>query len=195
MDKAYWTKRYQEGKTGWDLGKASAPLIDFCISSVGKDQRILIPGAGNAYDAEALFHLGYTKVFVLDISPEPLQRFAERCPAFPSSHLLEGDFFDLTTQFDIVLEQTFFCALDPSLRPAYVKQMAKTVTPGGSLAGVWFNFPLKSGPPFGGSADLYHTLLSTDFDILRMEPCRNSMPGREGKELFTWVKRKKNPAV
>lgn len=194
LDKKYWTKRYQEGKTGWDLGQASTPLMDFCKTTVSKDQRILIPGGGSGHDAQALHEMGYTQVYALDFSPEPLAMLQDRCPSFPVAHLIEGDFFKLEETFDLVLEQTFFCALDPALRGDYARHMSRVVKPGGSLAGVLFHFPLESGPPYGGSASEYRSLLDKNFKINRLEGCRNSMPGRQGKELFLWAQRKKNPA-
>ena len=175
LDAQYWSTRYREGRTGWDLNAPSIPLIAFCESQVPKDARILIPGAGRGYEAQALHDL------------------AQRAPSFPSDHLIEGNFFDLDMAFDVVLEQTFFCAIDPSLRPKYAAHMHQLLAPGGSLAGVWFNFPLDQGPPFGGSAEEYRGHLSPFFDLKVLEPCRNSMPGREGKELFIWAQAKKNP--
>ncbi|MFN5665593.1 MAG: hypothetical protein ACK461_10475, partial [Bacteroidota bacterium] len=39
------------------------------------NQRILIPGAGNAYEAGYLFQIGFQNVYICDWSPEPLQQF------------------------------------------------------------------------------------------------------------------------
>lgn len=193
LDAQYWSTRYREGRTGWDLNAPSTPLIAFCESQVSKDDRILIPGAGRGYEAQALHQAGYTQVYVVDLSAEPLQDLAQRAPSFPADHLIESNFFDLTQRFDVVLEQTFFCAIDPILRTKYAAHMHRLLVPGGSLAGVWFNFPLDQGPPFGGSPEEYRGHLSPFFDLKVLEPCRNSMPRREGKELFIWAQVKKIP--
>lgn len=194
LNEEYWTSRYEEGTTGWDLGAPSRPLMEFCEKEVLTHQTVLIPGAGRGHDAEALHHNGYSQVHVLDYSPLPLQDLAKRLPSFPVDHLIAENFFSHTGSYDVVLEQTFFCALSPALRPHYVTQMARLIKPGGLLAGVLFDFPLEQGPPFGGSAEEYLDLLNPRFDIHVLEPCRNSMPGREGKELFLKAERKKNPA-
>jgi len=60
LDEDYWSERYQEGQTGWDIGYASPQLIDFA-TTFPKDARILIPGAGNAYEAEAFMEDGLCK--------------------------------------------------------------------------------------------------------------------------------------
>ena len=52
----------------------------------------------------------------------------------------------------VILEQTFFCALDPALRDRYVAHMEQLLAPGGKLVGVLFNDTLNADrPPFGGS--------------------------------------------
>jgi len=72
LDEDYWSERYQEGQTGWDIGYASPQLIDFA-TTFPKDARILIPGAGKAYEAEALWKMGYVNVYVVDLTTEPLR--------------------------------------------------------------------------------------------------------------------------
>ncbi|MFS4468005.1 hypothetical protein [Maribacter sp. 2210JD10-5] len=45
----YWTKRYHEEETGWDIGYPSTPLKAYIDQLEDKMISILIPGAGNAY--------------------------------------------------------------------------------------------------------------------------------------------------
>lgn len=60
--------------------------------------------------------------------------------------------FSLKDSFDLIIEQTFFCALDPKLRPEYAVKMAELLKPGGRLVGVLFNDTLNNDkPPFGGT--------------------------------------------
>ena len=125
MTDNYWSNRYVTESTPWDMGSASPPLTAFLQGLYKKDYKILIPGAGNAYEAEWLQHNGFTNVWVIDIAQEPLDNLSSRCPDFPKDHLICADFFDLKDQFDIIIEQTFFCALHPSERENYVSQMKK----------------------------------------------------------------------
>ncbi len=185
MNEKYWTQRYLEDNTPWDMGNAAPPLTGFLQGFYHRQQPILIPGAGNAYEAEWLWANGFTNVFVVDISEEPLKKLKQRCPHFPEDHLLHTDFFKLNLQFDLVLEQTFFCALPPELRPDYVSKMKDILNPGGHLTGVLFDFPLtKKGPPYGGSEGEYRKLFANSFSIYKMERCYNSIQPRAGKEIF-----------
>ena len=151
-------------------------------------------GAGNAYEATELFQLGFTNVVLLDWSQTVLNNFRVNNPDFPATHIIQSDFFEFSGVFDLILEQTFFCALDPVQRPKYVQKMESLLEEGGRLAGVFFDFPLTDkGPPFGGSGSEYRSLFSPYFSILKLERCLNSMEGREGKELnFEFQKRADN---
>jgi len=96
-----------------------------------------------------------------------------------------GDFFELNLSFDLIIEQTFFCALSPSLRKAYASKSAELLNEGGKITGLLFNFPLtQKGPPFGGNLDEYQNLFKTNFNLKTIERCYNSEPSRKNKELF-----------
>lgn len=181
----YWNNRYLNDESGWDLGTVSPPLKAYIDGLNDRDLRILIPGAGNAYEAEYLHGQGFSKVFVLDMAPAAFDNFRRRVPSFPHSHLLEGDFFAHHASYDLILEQTFFCALDPALRKDYVLQMHELLAPGGKLVGLLFDDPLHSDqPPFGGSRQEYEALFLPVFGAGRFEPCYNSVKPRAGRELF-----------
>ena len=53
--------------------------------------------------------------------------------------VLHGDFFDHAGVYNLIIEQTFFCALDPSLRGSYVEKMHSLLADGGKIAGVLFD--------------------------------------------------------
>lgn len=181
LDEDYWSKRYKEGQTGWDIGYISTPLKAYIDQLSFKDIEILIPGAGNAYEAEYLLSQGFTNVTVCDISAEPLKRWIGN----KKIRVIQGDFFELTGQYDLILEQTFFCAIDPTLRPAYVSKMYDLLKPGGKLTGVFFQceFP-KEGPPFGGNKAEYEILFRRKFHIKEFSDAYNSINPRLGNELF-----------
>lgn len=192
LDKTYWSNRYRAGETGWDIGAVSTPLKEYIdqLPEAARERRILIPGAGNAYEAEYLWHKGFRRVYVADIAAEPLENFKKRIPEFPDSQLLETDFFDLQGPFDLILEQTFFCALHPSLRGEYARKMHELIVPGGKLAGVLFNAPMNADrPPFGGHAEEYRRYFDPYFRYKHFAPCRNSIEPRRGNELFICLER------
>lgn len=185
----YWTKRYHEKSTGWDIGYPSTPLKEYIDQLKDKNIYILIPGAGNAYEAEYLWDQGFRNVFVMDISEFPLKQFRERNPDFPEAQLLLEDFFQHKAQYDLILEQTFFCSLVPTdaNRNRYVNQMASLLRPKGKLVGVWFEIPLTEDMekrPFGGDKNLYLSYLRPHFKTITFESCYNSISPRIGNELF-----------
>lgn len=185
LSKEFWDNKYQLNKTGWDIGYVSTPLKEYFKQLTNTDLAILIPGAGNSYEAEYLYNKGFKNIDVLDISNQPLENIKKRLPYFPKNQLIHQDFFNHNKQYDLIVEQTFFCALHPSLRKFYATKMYSLLKPKGKLAGLLFNFELTAdGPPFGGDLSEYLALFSSIFEINKLETCYNSIEPREGKELF-----------
>ena len=191
LTKDYWDQRYLKGETQWDLGVISEPFKHYFDQLTNKNQHILIPGAGNAHEAEYLFQIGFENVFLLDWSLTALQNFKNRVPNFPTSHLVNADFFEHKTQYDVMIEQTFFCALAPNLRKKYVQHSHQLLKNEGKLVGLLFNIPLNTDrPPFGGNKEEYISYFEDHFDIQIMEACYNSIASRANKELFVKMVKK-----
>lgn len=191
-DTVFWDERYRQQRTEWDMGIVSPPLKAYIDQLANKQASLLIPGCGNAYEADYLLQQGFTNITLIDLSPtltarlqQQLQQYGERV------RIITGDFFALQQSFDIILEQTFFCALHPSQRLAYAQHMHRLLAPKGRLAGLLFNrsFP-RPGPPFGGSKALYQALFAPYFHIRTMHTAYNSIPPRAGKELFIVLEKK-----
>lgn len=190
-DASYWSNRYRNHQTQWDIGFPSTPLKTYIDQLENKEVRILIPGCGNAYEAEYLHQRGFINVTIVDIAEEPLTAFKNRIPSFPEDHLVTADFFELDGKFDLILEQTFFCALNPKLRVAYVEKMNSLLSAKGKLVGVLFNIPLNSDkPPFGGHIGEYSPLFNRYLTVKVMEKCYNSIEPRRGNELFVIATKK-----
>jgi thiopurine S-methyltransferase len=191
LNKDFWTARYRENETGWDVGEITKPLKDYFDQIKNKDLSILIPGAGNAHEAEYLFNNGFTNVVVMDISEEPLLNIQKRLPDFPKKHLVLGDFFEHTHTYDLIVEQTFFCALNPSLRKAYSKKMHESLNVNGKLVGLLFNDVLNTDkPPFGGNKEEYVSYFEPYFNFKVFDTCYNSIKPRAGRELFVIFEKK-----
>lgn len=186
-----WETRWQNAQTGWDLQTVSPPLADYAnqIPPEKRDLKVLIPGCGNGYEALYLLGKGFTQVTMLDIAPTAVKRLQKRLDTeFPdwqaALQIVCGDFFLHEGQYDLILEQTFFCALDPDMRSAYALKMKKLLAPGGKLAGLLFDRDFTGGPPFGGSKAEYEELFGKHFTIRTIEACTNSIAPRAGTELF-----------
>ena len=184
LDAQYWTERYENEQTGWDTHGVTTPLKEYFDQLEDLSLRVLVPGSGNAYEAGYLWERGFQHVFVLDWAAPPLQYFAEKYPDFPKSQLLQSDFFDLSGQFDLIIEQTFFCAFDPELRTDYVKKVHSLLKKGGKLTGLLWDTDFAGGPPFGGSLREYEQLFTDHFEIDILAPAYNSIKPRAGREVF-----------
>lgn len=191
LNKQYWNNRYVTNNFSWDIGEISLPLKTYIEQLNNKEISILIPGAGNAYEAEFLFRKGFKNVTVLDFAEAPLQNIKKRLPEFPDKQLVQQDFFEHQGQYDLIIEQTFFCAINPILRMQYVNQMHQLLKPNGKLIGLLFNDEMNNDkPPFGGNKKEYETLFSSTFNIKVLETCYNSIKPREGRELFVILENK-----
>ncbi len=191
----YWTERYLSGLTGWDMGSVSPPLKAYFDQLADRELRVLIPGAGNGHEVDYLFHQGFKNVFLLDIARPPLEDFTRKVPDFPVRQIIHGNFFEHEGQYDLIVEQTFFCAFEPTARrrQAYADKVWELLRPGGKLMGLWWKFPLEAGqrtPPFGGSREEYVGYFKEKFTLLHFEDCYNSIKPRAGREFFGLLKRK-----
>lgn len=195
LDKDYWDSQYKNNTIGWDIGYVSPPLKDIIDQISDKNAKILIPGAGNAYEATYLLEQGFTHVHVIDIAPEVIRTLANTFGDNKNIRLFSGDFFDHEGEYDYILEQTFFCALPPQMRPKYLWKMFHLLAPQGILTGVLFNRLFESGPPFGGSSEEYRALFAHAFDIEKLLPCANSIPPRAGQEVVLRLKKNNTKQV
>ena len=195
----YWSARYRAGQTGWDTRGVNRGLVDLVLAHSSPRDRVLIPGAGSGYEAEELLRRGYREVYVCDWAAEafagmrasPVLAEAFPDPAERARHFLVGDFFGLEGSYDVLVEQTFFCAIDPARRGDYVAQAARLLRPGGLVVGLLFDraFPAP-GPPFGGDRDAYAARFATHFEIERLGAFAHSIPSRQGTELALVARRK-----
>lgn len=186
MDTQFWEARYQEKQTGWDLGTVSPPLKAYFDQLISKDLAILIPGCGFGHEIKYLVSEGFTNVTALDLVEEPLTLLKETCPQVTC---IQEDLFTFEGKFDLIIEQTIFCAIDPSGRERYMKKMASLLKPGGKYVGVLFDRTFESGPPFGGSSAEYRTYFEHYFSSFTLEPCYNSAAPRANTEVFFIAKK------
>ncbi|RRT89809.1 methyltransferase domain-containing protein [Empedobacter falsenii] len=190
LNENFWNDKYTTNQTGWDLKAPSTPLKGYIDQLEDKNIRILIPGCGNAYEAEYLLEQGFTNITLIDISEIVVEKIKEKFKHIPNIKVLHQDFFELDGEFDLILEQTFFCALDPKLRQSYSIKMNELLAENGKLVGVLFNREFGNNtPPFGGDKTEYQTYFNDYFDFKVMENCYNSIPPRAGNELFINLKK------
>lgn len=163
------------------------------------DGLALVPGCGRGYDVTYLASKD-RKVVGLELSSTAVEAAKNRLSQIVESEgFLHQDqcdfrnqnFFDLNKYsdqpkelYDFVYDYTFFCALDPSIRSNWAKQMANVIKPGGLLMTVIFPIIEKvGGPPFGVSLDAYKNVLEpAGFECLELDilPPELSHADRDG---------------
>jgi SAM-dependent methyltransferase len=197
LSAAAWNQRYLDETTPWDL---SGPTPEFARllreKALPPKGIALVPGGGRGHDAILLAQNGY-EVDLVDFAPAALQAAqALAASAGAAISAFRQDFFRLSdsgfhlARYDLVLEYTFFCAIDPELRPAYAATVAKLLKPGGLLVGLFF--PLasdKAPPPFVVSRAEVEGLFRPYFEI-KIEDPRESVKPRAGREFLGIFKRK-----
>ncbi|MCS6999846.1 MAG: methyltransferase domain-containing protein [Bacteroidota bacterium] len=191
----YWSARYRSGDTPWDLGGETPALaalldrIDFPRPTEFYQPRVLVPGCGYGHDALMLAQRGY-RVTAVDFAPEPIEYLRQTARlAEVKLEALCCDIFDLPTLrgsvFDIVLEYTCYCAIDPKRRSEYATTLAQLIVPNGIVAGLFF--PLddlpRSEPPFTvREEEVRHQFEAAGFVLVDSWIPLESHPARAGRE-------------
>lgn len=188
LDQAYWDAQWNAKQTGWDIGHASPAITEFMIHYPNKDAQILIPGCGNAHEAEFLVSAGFTNLTLIDIAPQAVKILQEKFKTEASVSVICADFFEHEGEYDVIIEQTFFCALAPRLRQRYVWKMHQLLKENGILTGLLFNREFTVSPPFGGNKEEYAALFKGAFHLEVFDTAINSIPQRSGSELFIHFK-------
>ncbi len=185
LNAEYWDNRWKEQNTGWDIGSASPAITHYADQYPNKHAAILIPGCGSAYEATYLVQHGFTNITLLEIAPAAADLLAKKFADTPHVNVIYQDFFKHSGTYDLILEQTFFCALNPNLRQDYATHAHSLLNDQGKIVGVLFNKLFdKEGPPFGGTKQEYTQLFSPLFNIQTMADCYNSIAPRSGSEIF-----------
>ncbi|MCO5599633.1 hypothetical protein L7F22_053739 [Adiantum nelumboides] len=162
-DSNSWDQCWVEDVTPWDLGKVTPIVADLVEKHDLPVGRALVPGCGSGYDVVALAsHARH--VIGLDISSTAVERAQKIWGGTKSSsfQFVCGDFFNYMpgAPFNFILDYTFFCALEPSLRPLWGSKMAELLASEGELITIMFPMDtFEGGPPYAVSMDVYEKVL------------------------------------
>ena len=183
----FWEDRYKKGKIGWDLW-AETPVFT-AISEKLKPGKVCILGCGNGYDAISFSKKGFS-VTAVDFARTPINNLQIAARSLSLSiETIKKDIFDLipdySSQFDYIIEQTCFCAIDPGKRQQYSNLVHDLLKVGGKLIGLWMPLDkdiIDGGPPFGVKESEIKKLFSTKWKII--EDCfpTKSIEARKGRE-------------
>jgi methyl halide transferase len=196
-NKEFWENLYQTKITPWDLGKAAPPFKSFLDSAHSvAPGTVAVLGCGAGYECLLFAAKGFT-VTGIDFAPAAIsatkEKF-ERANIFQTTgFVVQSDIFaldHLKEKFQYVVEHTCFCAIQPARRPDYARTVHNLLKIGGQLIGLWWLLDKRGGPPFAVDRSEIFELFS-DFRVdLSYEPI-DSVPDRQGKELFTLMTRVK----
>ncbi|HEY9809975.1 MAG TPA: methyltransferase domain-containing protein [Halomicronema sp.] len=193
-DYQFWQQRYEEEKTGWDIGQPAPPFVSFLNSTDSiTPGRVAVLGCGKGYDAILFASKGY-QVFGFDFAPAAISEARKNAAKKGVSiEFFQRDIFELEKEFlgsfDYVVEHTCFCAISPSKRTDYVQLVKSLLRPNGKLIGLFFTHSRQGGPPFGVTPEEIKTYFSKDFEIICLEPVNNSIPARQNEEHFGLFRR------
>ncbi len=189
-----WEQRYATGDTPWEKGAPSPGLVDF-LATHPLDGKIAVPGCGYGHDVRAIARPG-NEVIGLDIAPRAVER-AKAFPKVADEIYRVADWFDLAADlrgcFDWVWEHTCFCAIDPSLRPAYVEAAGAALKSHGHLLAIFYLDPggeADGQPPFGVTTAELDGLFRPSFELIKEWKPARAYEGREGRELMRLLRKR-----
>lgn len=205
----FWDDAYREERDGWDMGTPTPVFADLLdrygmdfrplggpdFSALGRRPRVLVPCSGRGYDALLFAERGWD-VTAVDFSAEPLQWLhAERSRRGIEMHVLQADMFPLgetyPAHFDLLLEYTCVCAIDPSRRGEFLRFAADTLRAGGLLLALLFPVDGRpGGPPFAIDTQEFKRE-AEEYFLLKYETTpETSVKPRLGKERLLVMERR-----
>lgn len=191
----YWQDIYMaEARPGWDLQQPAEALKDMLQRIKFPKSRVLVLGCGEGHDAALFAEVGHV-VTAVDFSAKAIQRGREKYKDLKNLTFVEENIFNLPQDwnfsFDVIIEHTCFCALSPEQRKKLVNVWRRLLHEEGQLMGVFFTMLKRSGPPYGATEFELRHLLKSHFQFLFWGRWRQSLPARQGKELFILAKKRK----
>ncbi|MCO5142494.1 MAG: TPMT family class I SAM-dependent methyltransferase [Oligoflexia bacterium] len=198
LSAAAWNDHYLEGITPWDLQGPCPQILEFTKEPwFSSTASILLPGAGRGHDAIALASMGHN-VSAVDFAPGAIKALLQQAKEKKQNvHVFQRDFFSLSNdpfhkeRYDIIIEYTFFCAIDPKLRANYIKLAHQLLRPNGYFAGIFFPTTNdKEPPPFVVDREEVLSLFKEGFTGEICEPNISIKP-RKGREFLGIFKKTK----
>jgi len=188
---AEWAQRYATRDTPWDLGGAhpeiAARIAAGLAPAAGTPALAWVPGCGRGHDALALARAGWrvtAQDFADGTGGELARQLEQLGGRFELADALEHA---PRARYDLILEHTFFCALDPRLRERWGAAIERSLAPAGLVCALVFPVGKRldeGGPPYGCSTQDLLAALGPGFRVPIDEPARQRAPGRSWSERW-----------
>jgi methyl halide transferase len=195
-----WEQRYQAGDDPWDLGLPTPPLDHLLDSDQAPPPgRMAALGVGSGLDALRFAAAGFDVVGV-DFAPTAIARARQNAITQGLNvEFVQQDIFALPLEwhhsFDYVLEHTCFCAIEPTLRSAYVQVVRQLLRPEGKLIALFFTHDRDGGPPFGVTPQGIRDYFEPYFDVAMLVPATDSIAQRQGEEHLAIFQRRSSDVL
>lgn len=189
-----WRKHYDSGDCPWDLNDVAPPWRVLWEEKKLVPGKAIVPGCGRGHEVVFLAEKGFD-VTGVDFAEGAVQncRDALSQRGLPGN-IARENFFALGREhhgvYDLLLEQTFFCAIHPSDRNRYVETAARTLKPGGLLAGLFYETGGEGGPPFNTTRSDVIDHFSAEFEIESLAKTPHSHEQRKGKEWLGLLRKR-----
>ncbi|CAL1404738.1 unnamed protein product [Linum trigynum] len=195
-----WEKCWELGLTPWDLGRVTPVITHLHQAGVLPKGRALVPGCGTGYDVVAMA-CSERYVVGLEISDKAIEKANELFSAMPNANyfkFLKADFFNWnpSEKFDLIFDYTFFCAIEPEMRPEWAQKTSELLKPDGEL--LTLIFPIDDhvgGPPYKVSVSDYEEVLHPmGFKAVSIVDNEMAVGPRKGREKLGRWKRPARPS-
>jgi SAM-dependent methyltransferase len=189
-----WQKHYDEDDLKWDIGEVS-PAIQWLWKENKLPQgKAIVPGCGQGHEVVYLAERGL-QVTGVDFAEGAVKLLRHSLATKGlQGQVLQRNFFELEAEhdacYDLLLEQTFFCAILPEDRLKYVATAGRILKPGALLAGLFYETGEEGGPPFNTTREDIVKIFSEEFAIEYLEKTAYSVEQRAEKELLALLRKK-----
>ena len=188
-----WQDHYDSNDLGWDLGQVAPPFVELWEKGKLSLGKVLVPGCGRGHEVIFLAENGF-EVTGIDFSEGAVTYLGNALKKRNlKGRVLHQDFFSLDDThdgvYDLVIEQTFFCAISPRQRQDYVLKVSRMLKPGGMLVGLFYHTDKQGGPPYNTTREDIETHFSENFEIQELDKTSLSSEQRKGKEWLGILKK------
>ncbi len=188
-----WSHIYQTEEPRWDLAGPHPAFVSVLPQIKLPRSRIAVLGCGRGHDAAFFAEAGHI-VTAFDFSAEAIAAAKEKYSHIKNLTFVQADAFKVQDkfrgQFDLVVEHTFYCAVDPKRRNELMKVWRQLLIPNGFVLGIFFVMDKRAGPPFGGSEWELRRRFEKDFRFLYWTRWHHSPPSREHRELVIYAQKR-----
>jgi SAM-dependent methyltransferase len=191
-DPKFWDAAYDEKRDGWDLGDVTPPIAR-ALAELRGPGRAIVFGCGRGHEVRAAARAGFFDVVGVDFAEQPIADAARMTPPDLAKHIewRRADIFGLEEEgaFDLLIEHTSYCAIDPKRRDEWMRVARKVLKPGGTLLGLFYAHDRSGGPPYATTRDDARAALERNgFRIERSETPTDSIERRRDNEFLVIAK-------